>query len=89
MQVLTANTVTDRHQPADQFGDKETNAARENPYDRVLTSTNLDVRLRTFNLWGYSYANGIVYDTRITWASGLPPPAWPPIPARPTCSTWR
>ena len=66
--------VTDRRQPADQFGDKETNAARENPYDRVLTSTNLDVRLRTFDLWGYSYANGIVYDTRITWASGLPPP---------------
>ena len=75
MQVLTANTVTDRRQPADQFGDKETNSARENPYDRVLTSTNLDVRLRTFNLWGYSYANGIVYDTRITWASGLPPPS--------------
>jgi len=75
MQVLTANTVTDRHQPADQFGDKDTNAARENPYDRVLTSTILDVRLRTFNLWGYSYANGIVYDTRITWASGLPPPS--------------
>jgi len=75
MQVLTANTVTDRRQPADQFGDKETNAARENPYDRVLTSTNLDVRLRTFNLWGYSYANGIVYDTRITWASGLPLPS--------------
>ena len=75
MQVLTANTVTDRRQPADQFGDKESNAARENPYDRVLTSTNLDVRLRMFNLWGYSYANGIVYDTRITWASGLPPPS--------------
>ena len=75
MQVLTANTVTDRRQPADQFGDKETNSARENPYDRVLTSTNLDVRLRTFDLWGYSYANGIVYDTRITWASGLPSPS--------------
>ncbi len=75
MQVLTANTVTDKHQPADQFGDKESNSARENPYDRVLPSTNLDARHRTFALWGYNYPNGIVYDTRIAWTNGLPPPS--------------
>ncbi len=75
LQVLTTQTVTDKHQPADQFGDKETNSARDNPYDRVLPSTNLDARHRTFSLWGYTYTNGIVFDTRITWASGLPPPS--------------
>ena len=75
MQVLTAKTVTDKHQPADQFGDKESNSARENPYDRVLPSTNLDARHRTFALWGYNYPNGIVYDTRIVWTNGLPPPS--------------
>ena len=75
LKILTTKTVTDKHQPADQFGDKESNSARDNPYDRVLPSTNLDARHRTFALWGYTYTNGIVFDTRITWANGLPPPS--------------
>jgi hypothetical protein len=41
----------------------------------VLPSTNLNLRHRTFYFGGYAYANGVVFDTRITWASGLPSPA--------------
>ena len=74
LKILTTKVTTDKHQPADQFGDRETNSARDNPYDRVLPSTNLDARHRTFYFGGYTYANGIVFDSRIVWASGLPPP---------------
>ena len=73
--VLTAKVVSDSHQSADQVGNKNTNSGRDNPYDLVLPSPNLDLRHRTYYFGGYSYANGIVYDTRITWASGLPSPS--------------
>jgi endonuclease/exonuclease/phosphatase family metal-dependent hydrolase len=75
LQVLTSKVVTDKHQAADQFGDKETNSGRDNPYDNVLPSTNLDARHRTFSFYGYTYTNGLVFDTRLAWANGLPPPA--------------
>ena len=73
--VLTAKVVSDAHQSADQVGNKNTNSGRDNPYDLVLPSTNLDLRNRTYYFGGYAYANGVVFDTRITWASGLPSPA--------------
>ena len=73
--VLTAKVVSDAHQSADQVGNKNTNSGRDNPYDLVLPSPGLDARHRTYYFGGYSYGNGIVYDTRITWASGLPSPS--------------
>ncbi len=75
LSVLTAKTVSDAHQSADQFGDKDTNSGRDKPYDLVLPSTNLNARHRSFYFGGYSYPNGIVFDTRLTWASGLPSPS--------------
>ena len=74
LSVLTSSIVRDTYQSADQAGDKETNSGRDKPYDLVLPSTNLNARHRSFAQWGYTYANGLVYDTRITWANGLPPP---------------
>ena len=73
--VLTAKVVSDAHQSADQVGNKNTNSGRDNPYDLVLPSPNLDLRHRTYYFGGYAYANGVVYDTRIAWASGLPSPS--------------
>lgn len=74
LKVLT-NIVSDMRQSADQVGNRNTNSGRDNPYDLVLPSYNLDARNKTYNAWGYSFPNGIVFDTRITWANGLPPPA--------------
>ncbi|MGD9612300.1 MAG: MBG domain-containing protein [Kiritimatiellia bacterium] len=73
--VLTAKVVSDAHQSADQVGNKNTNSGRDNPYDLVLPSPGLDARHRTFYFGGYAFANGVVYDTRIAWASGLPAPS--------------
>ncbi len=74
LRILT-NIVSDARQSADQVGNRNTNSGRDRPYDLVLPSRNLDARNTTFSSWGYSFANGIVFDTRITWANGLPPPA--------------
>ena len=73
--VLTNKVVTDKHQPADQNGNKNTNSGRDNPYDLVLPGTNLDARARAINLFGYSFPNGVVFDTRVAWTNGAPPPA--------------
>lgn len=75
LQVLTNQLVTDKHQAADQFGDKDTNSGRDKPYDNILPSTNLDARQRAFSYYGNTFPNGIVFDTRLAWANSLPPPA--------------
>jgi len=74
LQVLTT-VLSDAHQPADQNGDKDTNSGRNKPYDLVLPNTVLDARHTSFTCYGYTFANGLVFDTRKTWNSGLPPPA--------------
>lgn len=74
LRILT-NVVSDLRQSADQNGNRNTNSGRDNPYDLVLPSYNLDARHRSFGAWGYAFPNGMVFDTRITWSSGLPPPA--------------
>lgn len=75
LSVLTSSIVRDTFQSADQVGNKNTNSGRDKPYDMVLPSTNLNARHRSFACYGYNFPNGMVFDTRITWASGLPPPA--------------
>ena len=73
-----AAVVSDAIQPADQNGDKETNSARDNPYDRVLTSTNLNAKHVSTVVGGVTFANGMVFDTRV-WST-------PPSPALSTDS---
>ena len=74
-----SSVVTDARKPADQDNDSAsqyTSANRNYHYDYVLPSTNLNARHRTFNVWGYSFTNGMVFDTRsswVTWGNGLPP----------------
>lgn len=63
-----AAVVSDAIQPADQNGDKETNAARDNPYDRVLTSTNLNAKHTATTLGGIAFTNGLVFDSRV-WST--------------------
>lgn len=75
LSVLTAKVVSDLHQPADQNGNKNTNSGRDNPYDLVLPSSNLDARHRPVSCYGYTFTNGLVFDTRVSWTNGLPPPA--------------
>ena len=73
-----ATFLTDAKKPADQNGVQQTSINRNYHYDYVLPSTNLNARHRTFNIWGYSFTNGLVYDSRptwVTWADGLPPPS--------------
>ncbi|HRZ13815.1 MAG TPA: hypothetical protein P5567_15335 [Kiritimatiellia bacterium] len=63
-----AAVVSDAIQPADQNSDKETNSARDNPYDRVLTSTNLNAKHTATVLGGITFANGLVFDSRV-WST--------------------
>jgi endonuclease/exonuclease/phosphatase family metal-dependent hydrolase len=77
LRVLT-NMLSDAHQPADQDGDKDTNSGRNRPYDVILPNARLDARHASFTCYGYTFTNGMVFDTRpgyVTWSSGLPPPA--------------
>ena len=74
LRTLT-NVVSDAHQPADQNGDKETNSGRFRPYDFILPNGLLDARHVPVACYGYVFTNGMVFDTRLTWANGVPPPA--------------
>ena len=74
LRVLT-NVVSDAHQPADQNGDKDTNSGRFRPYDVILPNGWLDARHVPVACYGYTFTNGMVFDTRLAWANGVPPPA--------------
>ena len=74
LRILT-NVVSDLRQSADQAGNRNTNSGRDRPYDLVLPGYGLGARERPFASWGYTFNNGIIYDSRITWSSGLPPPS--------------
>ena len=69
-----SSVVTDARKPADPAGDQDTNEPRNKDYDYVLPSPNLNALHQTFELWGNTFSNGLVFDTRI-WTTGLPPPA--------------
>lgn len=71
--VLT-NIVRDTHQPADQLGNKNTNSNRQKPNDYVLPSPNLDARHRSVVMNSVTFADGLVFDSRVWSASLLPPP---------------
>ncbi len=76
--AILANVVSDARKPTDQAGNvnsTNTNSGRNKPYDYVLPNPLLDARTTNFTCYGYTFANGMVFDTRLTWSSGLPPPA--------------
>ena len=63
--TLSAVVTTDGPYPADQNGNSGTNQNRDKPYDWVLDSENL-ASLRTPLVIGSStYANGLVFDSRV------------------------
>lgn len=68
--TLAPDFVDDR-QPADQNGNKNTNAARSRPYDFVLPNKTLARCHIPTVLAGVSFPDGLVFDTRL-WN---PPPA--------------
>ena len=72
-----SSLVTDDKQPADQNGDKDTEAflPRDYDYDYVLPSTLLNAKHTTTVVSGVSFPNGIVFDPRLSaWGSSLPSP---------------
>ena len=74
IQVMTT-VFTDQRIPADQNGVRNTNAGRTAPYDYVLPNPTLNAQHVPFSLWGYTFTNGMVFDTRLTWPLGVPSPA--------------
>ena len=70
MSALAPDFVDDR-QPADQNGNKNTNAARSRPYDFVLPNKTLARCHAPTVLAGVTFPDGLVFDTRL-WN---PPPA--------------
>ena len=60
-----------RHHPADQAGNQNTNAQRNRPYDYVLASDALDRCHVATVLNGRRFPEGLVFDSRL-WS---PPPA--------------
>ena len=68
--------VDDQPQSRDQDGDMDTNAGRSSDYDYVLTSPALTAKHTNTVVGGTTFANGIVFDTRLSsWGSSLPYPA--------------
>ncbi len=70
--VLT-NIVSDRYKPCDQNGDIDTSKNRDQRFDYVLPTRNLDSNHYTVVVSGSNFVNGLVFDTRL-W-SPVPPPA--------------
>ena len=62
----------DTHQPADQTGNKNTNANRNRPYDFVLPNPALAPYHAPTVLHGQRFPDGLVFDSRL-W-NPLPPP---------------
>lgn len=74
LEVLTQWFVDDA-QPADQEGNKNTNATRNKPYDFVLPSPALSKLHAPTVLFGETFPDGLVFDTRL-WNPPPPPAEW-------------
>ncbi len=59
--------LSDSHQPEDQNSNDNTNANRNKPYDWVLPNTALNNCHTTTIIDGYSFSDGLVYDSRLGW----------------------
>jgi len=60
-----ATFLSDTPVPADQNGDSDTNASRSERYDRVLLSFSMTNLLISVALPSRTYANGLVFDSRV------------------------
>lgn len=60
-----ATFLSDTPVPADQNGDADTNASRAERYDRVLVSFSMTNRLAPVVMASRTYANGLVFDSRV------------------------
>ncbi|MEO6184456.1 MAG: endonuclease/exonuclease/phosphatase family protein [Verrucomicrobiota bacterium] len=66
--------LSDSPVPADQSGDQDTNAGRNERYDRVLLSFSLTNRLTNVVLVSQIFSNGLVFDSRVyNPLSNVPP----------------
>ena len=72
---VLGNIVSDAHKPADQAGNQNTSINRNFPYDYLLPNGILEARHRSVNLYGCTFADGAVFDTRTAWTNGVPAPA--------------
>jgi endonuclease/exonuclease/phosphatase family metal-dependent hydrolase len=72
--VLTA-WFDDSAQPADQAGNKNTNAKRSRPYDFVLPNPALSKHHVPTTLGGKKFPAGLVFDSRL-WNPPPPPAEW-------------
>jgi|GEM_PF-1591279 len=64
--TLKSIPLSDAHIPKDQNSDDDTNASRAKPYDWVLPNPTLNSRHVATIVEGHSFADGLVYDSRIT-----------------------
>lgn len=62
--TLSADFVTASPYPVGQDGDGDTNSTRAHPEDWVLVNSDLNALKTTTTYGSYSYANGLVFDTR-------------------------
>ena len=65
----------DSAQPADQAGNKNTNAGRSRPYDFVLPNPALSKYHATTTLGGKKFPGGLIFNTRL-WSPPPPPAEW-------------
>ncbi|MSU56813.1 MAG: hypothetical protein EXS35_01275 [Pedosphaera sp.] len=73
--IVTFKTfLSDSPVPADQSGDQDTNAGRAERYDRVLPSFSFTNTLTPVVLPSHTFANGLVFDSRVyTPLTDVPP----------------
>lgn len=64
--TFTAFLNVATHRPVDQNGNNKTNSSRWRPYDWIMPNAVLDAYHVPTVLLGHSFANGLVYDSRIT-----------------------
>jgi endonuclease/exonuclease/phosphatase family metal-dependent hydrolase len=73
--ISTFNSfLANTHTPVDQANNGDTNASRAKPYDWVMPNAVLAARLIATEVQGHSFANGLVYDSRVSAPYQLLPP---------------
>jgi endonuclease/exonuclease/phosphatase family metal-dependent hydrolase len=65
IKTLSAIFHTKAPYPADNLGDEDTNAGRDNPYDWVLADAELHPRMVDVKIGNQTFENGLVFDSRV------------------------
>lgn len=73
--LVLKSVLSDARQPADQYGDTDSNQPRNRPYDVVLPMPYLDARHRPVRFGGLTFPEGLVFDTRLWTPASIPYPA--------------